>query len=1137
MPIPRLPFISTVVFCAAALTPTVSARVEPPTLGELRRGLAVALAEADTSDTKMMTQPAISASHVAFIYAGDLFVADLNGGATAVTVTNVRRLTTDDGVESNPVFSPDGKSIAFSAQYDGNVDVFTVPVTGGSPVRLTWHPGADTVQGFTPDGKAVLFTSQRAAFTGRYSQLYTVPVQGGIEQALAIPNAARATYSPDGQRIAYSPIAARHLQWKQYRGGTVSRLWLYNTNGHAIEKIPQPASRANDVDPMWIGDSVYFRSDRGGEFNVYAYETKTKQVRQITKHTDFPVLTASAGANRIVYEQAGALHVLDPQSGSSQRLKIGVASDLRETRSRFVKGARWIRDATLSPTGARAAFGFRGEIVTVPGEKGDVRNLTNSVGAHDRYPAWSPDGRSIAWFSDMSGEYQLYIGAQDGKGAPRAIKVAGEGFYNAPVWSPDSQKLAYFDNAQAIYWLDVKSGVSKKVASQPIYGPIVTISYAWSPDSKWLAYAMDNQALITTVYVHSTEQGKSFQVSDGLSDVRDPAFDKSGKYLFFLASTDAGPVKDWFAQSNADMRATFGIYLAVLPNDQVSPLARESDEEKPADEKKDEKKEEKKPEDKKDDAPTPEEKTPPKKDRPFRIDLEGLEYRILDLPIPPADLSNLQTGTDGQVYYLKTVDGKTSLNRYDLTSRKNETLLPEANDYVVSADGKKLLYRNGNAWSIVPTTKKIEPSEGRIGVDTIEVRIDPRTEWKQIFDEAWRINRDYFYAPNMHGVDWAKQKEKYAAFLPDVATRADLNRVLQWMSSELSVGHHNVGGGDTLTEPRTVPGGLLGADYEIANGRYRLKKVYGGLNWNPQLRAPLTEPGVNAKAGEYLLAVNGRDLRPPTNIYSLFENTSGKIVEISLGPNADGSRSRMVQVVPIANEAALRNRDWVEGNLKKVDKATGGRVAYVYVPNTGGSGHTYFKRYFYPQVYKDAVIVDERFNGGGSVADYYIDILRRPFIANWAMRYGADLKTPFASIQGPKAMIIDETAGSGGDLLPWMFRKYKMGPLIGQRTWGGLVGTLGFPVLMDSGSITAPNLAIWTPEDGWVVENEGVPPDIEVEQTPADVIAGRDPQLEKAIEVVLAELKKNPPAKVVRPPYPVRGKTQRGTTMTTNDGR
>ena len=1087
--------------------------------------VAPAIGAVDPLDTKLLTQPAISATHIAFIYAGDLFVADRNGA-------NVRRMTTDDGVESNPVFSPDGQTIAFSASYDGNLDVFTIPVAGGAPTRLTWHPGADLVQAFTPDGQAILFASQRATYTGRYLQLFTVPVKGGMEQQLPIPNAARATYAPDAQRIAYNPIPPRFQQWKSYRGGTASEIWLYDTKGHAVEEIPQPKDRANDVDPMWIGTTVFFRSDRAGEFNIFAYDTASKQVRQITRHDDFPVLSAGAGGGKIIYEQAGVLHVLDPASAKAERLKVGVASDLRETRSRFVRGARWIREAALSPTGTRALFNFRGEIVTVPGEKGDVRNLTNSPAAHDRFPAWSPDGRSIAWFSDESGEYQLSIASQDGKGEVRKIKVPGAGFYRNPVWSPDSQKLAYFDNALTIYWLDVKSGAAKKVAMQPIYGPVVLVSYAWSPDSKWLAYAMDNNALITTVYAYSTEQGKSFQVSDGMSDVRDPQFDKSGKYLYFFASTDAGPVKDWFAQSNADMRLTSGIYLAVLQNDLPSPIAKESDEEKPTPEKPagGEKPATEKPAELLQDKPADKPAA-----KPFRIDFEGLEYRILDLPIPAGELSSLQVGSAGQIYYLKTVDNTTSLNRYDLNARKNETVVPSVTvapnilSYVVSADAKKLLYRSGPNWSIVPTNRAIQPAEGRIAVDSIDVRIDPQAEWKQIFDEAWRINRDYFYAKNMHGVDWPKQKEKYGAFLPHVATRADLNRVMQWMFSELSVGHHNVGGGDSLTEPRNVPGGLLGADYEIADGRYRLKKVYGGLNWNPQLRAPLTEPGVNARAGEYLLAVNGKDLRPPTNIYSLFENTAGKIVEITLGPKADGSGSRTVQVVPIANEGALRNRDWVEGNLKKVDKATGGRVAYVYVPNTAEPGHTYFKRYFYPQTHKDAVIVDERFNGGGSVADYYIDILNRPYIAHWAMRYGEDFKTPFASIQGPRAMLIDETAGSGGDLLPWMFHKFKMGPLIGKRTWGGLVGILGFPTLMDGGAITAPNLAIFTDEEGYIVENEGVPPDIEVEMRPADVIAGRDPQLEKAIEVVMAELKKNPPKTPKRPADPVRGKTQRGT--------
>jgi tricorn protease len=623
---------------------------------------------------------------------------------------------------------------------------------------------------------------------------------------------------------------------------------------------------------------------------------------------------------------------------------------------------------------------------------------------------------------------------------------------------------------------------------------------------------------VTTVFAYSLEQDKSFPITEGLSEVTEPVFDKGGRYLYLFGSTDAGPVQDWFAQSNADMRRTRNLYLIVLRKGIVSPLAKESDEEKPAGPKPQAP------------SPTPQASSPePKAAEPFSIDLDGIQYRVLALPVPAGDLANLQVGDANHLYYQKRDGRDSSLHHFDLTKRKDETILASLDACIISADAKKVAYVKGRDYFIVALAPKITPGEGKIAAGDVEVRIDPRAEWTQIFNEAWRVNRDYFYAPNMHGVDWPGMRKKYGALLADVVTRNDLNRVIQWMCSELAVGHHRGGGGDRLETAKTVPGGLLGADYEVANGRYRFRKVYGGLNWTPDLRSPLTEPGVDVRAGEYLIAVSGRDVRPPANLFSFFENTSGKIVEITVGPNPDGTGARTVQVVPIASEGALRNRDWVEGNLKRVEQATGGRVAYVYVPNTAAAGHTYFKRYFYPQAHKDAIIVDERFNGGGSVADYYIDILRRPFISNWAMRYGDDLKTPTASIQGPKVMIIDEMAGSGGDLLPWMWRKFQLGPLVGQRTWGGLVGVLGFPVLMDGGSITAPNLAIWTPEEGWVVENEGVPPDIDVEQTPADVIAGRDPQLEKAIEVVMTELKKAPAAKSPRPAYPVRGKTQRGT--------
>jgi tricorn protease len=1093
----------------------------------------------DTNDTKLLTTPAISQTHIAFVYANDLWVADING-------KNVRHLTTDLGIETNPAFSPDGSLIAFSAQYDGNTDVFIVPAAGGIPKRLTWHPGPDIVQSFTPDGKAVLFASPRNTYSGRYLQLYTVPLDGGYPEQLKIPYANKAVYSPDGTKIAYNPLYEAFTQWKNYRGGTNSVIWIIKLSDYSFEKIPQPEGRSNDPGPMWIGDKVYFRSDRNGEFNLFSYDPKTKEIKQLTNHKDYPVLNAAAGGGKIIFEQAGLLHIYDPQKGQETKITIGIATDLSELRERYAKGARWVRNASISPSGARAVFEFRGEIVTVPAEKGDSRNITNTPGVHERFPAWSPDGKSIAYFSDAPGEYELHLRSQDGKGETKKFRLSGAGFYDEPEWSPDGQKISYADNSCSLYWIDLKTGISKKIASEYLYQPRRgrPVYSAWSPDSKWLGYTLKSATYIQKVLVYSLDQDKSYPITDGLSDVAEPVFDAIGKYLYFFASTDAGPVKQWFDLSSADMRLTNSIYVVALTKDAPNPLVKESDEEKGAPDKPaadktvPEKAAPAKPEQKTAAAEKPKDEKPkdaaPKPAEAVKIDFDGLDHRIVALPVPAGSYRSLTAGETGQIYYLENppdigsaaapgFGGGASLHRYDFKARKDEILLSGVSGFELSADKKKILHISGQNFFITALAPKPLPGQGKLNVDAIEVRIDPRLEWKQIFDEAWRINRDFFYATNMHGADWPAMKKKYEVFLPHLACRSDLNRVIQWMCSELGVGHHRVGGGDSLVQAKNVPAGLLGADYSIENGRYRFKKVYGGLNWNPELRSPLTEPGVDVRAGEYLLSVDGKDIRPPAELFSFFENTAGKIVVITIGPNPDGTGSRTVQVVPIENEYALRNRDWVEGNLKKVEQATGGRVAYVYVPNTSTQGFIYFKRYFYPQADKDAIIVDERFNGGGSLADYYIDHLRKPFVSYWNMRYGADLKSPSASIDGPKVMLIDETAGSGGDLLPWMFRKFKLGSLIGKRTWGGLVGTLGFPVLMDGGSVTAPNLAIWT-EDGWIVENVGVPPDIEVEQTPAEVIAGHDPQLEKAIQVVMDALKKNPPKKLQRPPYPVRVK-------------
>ncbi len=1056
----------------------------------------------DTTDTAFLHEPAVGGGRVVFVYADDLWTARVDG-------SDVRRLTAHPGPESSPYLSPDGKLVAFSATYDGNPDVYVVPIEGGEPTRLTWHPGPDAAVGFSPEGQ-VLFRSPRSVSSNRYNQFFAVSPKGGAPTPLPVPNGYRAAYSPDGKYLAYTPLNEPFRQWKNYRGGSASRVFVMKLDDLSVQVIPQPEGRCNDTYPCWVGESVYFLSDRAGEFNLFAYDRASKAVEPLTRHDDFPVEAASAGPGQVVYEQAGHVWLFDPTSKHATRLKIGVAADLVETRPRMATGAKFVRAADPSPTGQRAVVEFRGEILTVPARKGDVRNLTRSPGVHERSPIWSPDGKLIAYFSDASGEYRLQVEPQDGKGEPKTYGLQGSGFYERPAWSPDGKKVAYVDNSRTLRWVDLDSGKVTTVGSDAVYGPVNTMSLAWSPDSRWIAYTLTNKAYFQTLNLYSLEDQMSTALTDGLAEVAEPAFDAGGKYLYFLASTDAGPLKQWFDQSNADAQATHSVFLAVLAKATPNPLIKPSDEEgaeKPKELEKDAKKAEPK-------VPT--------------IDLDGIESRVIALPVPGGNLANLEAADEGKVCYLRRVGmvpgkageayaGTPSLVRFDLKTREEETLAEKVDDFKVSADRKKVLYHSKETWGIADLGK-FAVGKDALPVGSISVKVEPRAEWAEMLAEAWRINRDYFYDKQMHGADWPAMRAKYAKLLPEVPTRADLNRVIRMMCSELAVGHSYLTGGDLLYEPKSVPVGLLGADYEVVEGRFRFKKVYGGLNWDPELKAPLVAPGVEVKAGEFLLAVDGEDLTPTREVYAAFEDKVGKRVELKVGPRADGTGARTVVVEPIAAEFALRNRDWVEGNLRKVRERTGGKVAYVYVPNTADLGHSYFKRYFFPQVDKQGIIVDERFNGGGQVADYYIDILRRPVVSYWAMRYGAPIRTPGAAILGPKVMLIDETAGSGGDLLPWMFRRFKLGTLIGKRTWGGLVGILGFPPLLDGGRVTAPDLAFYT-DDGWKVENEGVPPDVEVEQWPADVMAGKDPQLDRAIETILESLKANPP-KDLEPPAP-----------------
>ncbi len=1132
----------------------------------LMTGVLFALPVAASDDTRLLSMPAVSAKKIAFVYGEDLWTADRDG-------RNARRMTSDLGLEGYPVFSPDGELIAFSAQYDGNTDVYTIPSQGGSATRITSHPSADIVRGFTPDGKDVLFSSNRNVYSSRHSQLFTVPLTGGMPTLLPIPWGFEACYSPDGKYIAYTPVRDVTAQWKHYRGGTHSRIWIMDAKTFEVVEIPQPKDRCNDLDPNWMGDTIFFRSDRKGEYNVFSFKPDgnkptVSDVKQVTQFKDFPVLDISHDKDTLILEQAGWLHLLKTDETSPTRLKVAIHSDAPEARPRFVKGKKYVRDASISPSGARVAVEFRGEIVTVPAEKGDPRVITSSPSVHDRSPVWSPDGKTIAWFNDDGGEYQLVMSPQNGKGKVKTFKVPGGGFYFGGVFSHDSKKFAYVDNSHRVFVLDIASGESKEIVFNEHGRGISLRASSWSPDNKWLTYSIDTPAHISRVYVYSLEQDKQFPITDGLSDADEPAFDAGGKYLYFISSDSTGMSKHGFSQSASDSRQPrFSMMMAVLKKDTPSPFLRETDEEKGDSGKGrspkpkpdgDEKKVEAKADDVDEDKPKAEgDKDEPKaKSKPkFSIDLEAIDQRIIAIPMPSARYRNLQAGAPNQFFVLASSgddEGRrrggegsgSGLMRFDVESRKSTSVQSGVGSYELTPDGKKMLYSQGGDWYIGstggsgggssassgssrrggPPAAASSSGGNKLGLDDIEVRIDPREEWKQILHEAWRVNRDFFYDPNMHGADWLAVKKKYEPFLEHVNNGGDLYKVIRWMLSELAVGHSYTTHGERLNDKKSVSGGLLGCDYEINDGRYRFKKIYSGLNFLSSLRSPLTAPGVNVKEGEYLLAVRGIDLKPPMEIFSLFENTAGKTIELRVGPNADGKDSRIVTVEPLSNELALRNREWIESNLRKVAKATDGKVGYVYVPDTAGQGVQYFKRYFYPQVDKDALIIDERFNSGGQIADYYIDTLRRPFASYWAPRHGSEWRSPSAAVFGPKVMIADEGAGSGGDMLPYMFKKFKLGPVVGKRTWGGLVGIGGYPTLMDGGRVTAPSFAIWTPEEGFVVENEGVAPDYDVDMWPKDLNAGKDPQLEKAIELALEALKKQPKKDIKRPDYPKRAK-------------
>jgi tricorn protease len=1077
---------------------------------------------------------------VAFAYAGDLWTVPRDGGDAV-------RLTSGVGLETDPVFSPDGSLVAFTGEYEGNLDVYVVAASGGQPRRLTYHPGIDSALGWTPDGKRVLFRSGRSSYS-RFDRLFTVSKDGGHHEELPLPMGEQGAYSPDGSHVAYVPYWNRrpapnaYIAWKRYRGGKASPIWIARLSDSRVEEVPREDS--NDFDPMWVGDKVYFLSDRDDTVALYAYDTESKEVRRLPFEADSDILSASAGPGGIVVEQLGRLSLYDPETGKSRPIEVRIEADLPNARPRFEKVEKGIRYAAISPTGKRAVFGARGEVLTVPAEKGDVRNLTNTPGVAERDPAWSPDGSKVAYFSDASGEYALHVAPQDGAGEVKKIPLGDPpSFFYAPAWSPDSKKIAFTDKRLNVWYVDLDKAEPVKVDTDTYDAPERSLDPAWSPDSKWIAYTKRLPSHLHAVFAHSIDEGKSHRLTDGLSDARFPGFDPEGKLLYFTVSTDVGPTTGWLDMSSMNQPVTRSVYVAVLRKGDKSPLAPESDEEE-IKKKKEEDEKGKKDEDdkgKKDEGQGKEDKAEEDDDKgkedddkapEVRIDLDGIDQRILSLPIPARDYVGLQVGKTGVVFVLEqpvtplgslgpgSEGPRAIVHKFTLKDRKVEKFLDGAQAFDVSQDGEKALYQQGDAWFIAGTSSTPEAGKGKLATDGMEVRVDPRAEWAQMFREVWRIERDFLYDPGAHGLDIEATEARYEPYLAGVGSRADLNYLFNDMLGELVLGHTYIAGGDT-PEVRQVQGGLLGCDYAVEGGRYKFARIYKGENWNPGLRAPLTEPGVDVKEGEFLLAVNGRDLAPPDTPDALLENTAGKSVILKVGPKPDGTDSREVKVVPVASETSLRNRAWIDGNRRKVDELSGGKVAYVYLPDTGLGGFTSFNRYYFAQLDKSGAVIDERFNGGGSVADYIVDYLDRPLRSMWATREGKAFSTPLGSLFGPKAMLINEFAGSGGDALPWMFRQAGVGPLIGTRTWGGLVGIYDYPELIDGGFVTAPRLAFWDPQSGdWAVENKGVAPDLEVRLDPEAVRQGHDPQLEKAVEVVMGLVAKEPRKEPERPKYP-----------------
>lgn len=1054
-------------------------------------------------DARMLRYPDVSATHITFVYAGDIWVVAKEGGLAY-------KLSSPKGDETFPRFSPDGKQIAFSGNYDGNTDIYVIPSMGGMPERITHHSMGDRILDWYPDGKNLLYASSMYSGRQRFNQFYKVSAKGGIAEQLPVVYGEFASLSGDAKQIAYTKRTRTHRTWKRYRGGTAADIWLFDLKTYASEKITDNA--ANDELPMWHGNKIYYLSDDNKEqrFNIYVYDLDSKTSRQITKFNDYDIHYPSIGPKDIVFEAGGALYLLNLSTEKTAKVNVEVVTDQLTLSPRIEEVKDLIQNANPSPDGNRVVVEARGELFSVPAEHGPVINLTNTSGIAERYPAWSPNGKHVAYWSDASGEYELHLMNME-KNSSEKVSSFGNGYRYNIYWSPNSEKIAFVDQSMTIRVYDVKEKELQKV-DQGLYmmeGALRGFEPSWSSDSRWLAYSrsVDNQN--RAIFIFDTKEGKSKQVTSGYYADNSPAFDPDGKYLYFVTNRELSPLysdlDNTFIYPNTTQLAA-----ASLRNDVPSPLAPRND---VVEIKKEEKKKEKKDEKEKDDKEEKDE------DKGILIDFDGFESRVVILPPKAGNIGNV-SAVSGKVLFHRfpnsgSSDKENPIMYYDLEEREEKTIVDNANWFTITADGKKALVRKSSTWAIVdikPSQKLDKP----LRTDEMEMVVNPKAEWKQIFNDVWRIERDFFYDPNMHGVDWNAMKDHYGKLVDNAITRTDVNYIIGELIAELSASHTYRGGGDS-EKPNRRNVGYLGVDWKLEKDMYKIAKIIKGADWDVEVRSPLAQPDVNVTEGDYVLAVNGVKLNTDKDPYAAFQGLGGKTVELTLKDGkADTTKKVLVEL--LSSETRLRHLAWIESNRKKVEKASNGKVGYVYVRSTGRDGQTELIRQFIAQLDKPGVIIDERFNSGGQIPDRFVEILNRKPLAFWAVRDGRNWQHPPAAVYGPKVMLINGWSGSGGDAFPNYFKKLGLGPLIGKRTWGGLIGISGAPSLIDGGYFTVPTFRMYDPDGEWFPEGHGVDPDIEVDDDPTQMAKGNDPQLEKAIDYVLNELKKNPPPTPMKQP-------------------